>query len=138
MSNLLVAMVCKDGLLVVSTVPISPHVDTAYNTSSDSNATNSDEEDSSEKNDANSASSKTTTIDSDENLSSLFLFDETCASTLTGPIFDIHPCIVGATAGNAVDNRIMRTKLLALGLHAMDQQGMQDVSTARVAKDLAN
>ena len=68
------------------------------------------------------------------------MFDETCASTTTGPILDIHPCIVAATAGNAVDNRIMRTKLLALGVTAMETQGSveEDVRADRVAKDLAN
>jgi len=71
---------------------------------------------------------------------SLFLFDETCASTVTGPIFYIDPCIVGAAAGDAVDNRIMRTKLLALGVDALENQDIveEDVSAGRVAKNLTN
>ena len=152
LSNLLVAMVCRDGLLVVSTLPISPNVDASKEMSneeghaSDDNSKRNGESSSAvadkSENDDDDSVVDTTSDDDDEALQSpsLFLFDETCISTGTGSIFDIHPCIVGATAGNAVDNRIMRTKLLALGLNAMDHQGSteQDVSTARVAKDLAN
>ena len=158
LSNLLVAMVCRDGLLVVSTLPISPNVDARIGNSDEDNNTSghnlgdkiidggNDESspsvvDQSESDDDDGLVDTNSDNDDDEDEApSLFLFDETCTSTSTGSIFDIHPCIVGATAGNAVDNRIMRTKLLTLGLNAMDHQGAieQDVSTARVAKDLAN
>ncbi len=158
LSNLLVAMVCRDGLLVVSTLPISPNVDARIESSNKDDNPSADNPDSEIKIEGNGESSPsingksdsnndddivdTTSDDDDEALQSpsLFLFDETCISTGKGSIFDIHPCIVGATAGNAVDNRIMRTKLLALGLNALDHQGSieQDISTARVAKDLAN
>ena len=141
LSNLLVAMRCRDGLVVVSTLPISPHVDAriAYN-SSDSNTTKSNTSDDNVSNSSDDVSGGPNITTDAVLYPSLFLFDETCTSTATGPIFDIHPCIIGATAGNAVDNRIMRTKLLALGLHAMDHQSSleEDISTARVAKDLAN
>lgn len=52
-----------------------------------------------------------------------------------GPVFDLHPCIVGATAGNAVDNQILRGKLL--GLTSLDHDD-DEVSSGRLAKDLAN
>ena len=176
LSNLLVAMRCRDGLVVMSTLPVSPHVDariaTTRNTNThtaadadadadaDVNTTRTDTSSSSSNDNGNDTSenssdgignttsasttnNETASDDDDDDDSlypSLFLFDETCTSTVTGPIFDIHPCIVGATAGNAVDNRIMRTKLLALGLNALEHQGAfeEDVTTGRVAKDLAN
>lgn len=162
MSNLLVAMRCRDGLLVISTIPISPHVDARTATIAVvTNTTRSITSGSVGSNDTsdicfesetrdgtgNATSASTankianTTGNNDGNFHpSLFLFDQTCTSTVTGAIFDIHPCIVGATAGNAVDNRIMRTKLLALGLNALEVQGTieEDVAAGRVAKDLAN
>jgi hypothetical protein len=179
LSNLLVAMRCRDGLVVISTLPISPHLDARIATTSirtavdvdgdvDANTTRTNTSSSDSSNDtdndndngtsdicsdgvgnatsASTTDNETTNDDDNDNdddnslYPSLFLFDETCSSTVTGPIFDIHPCIVGATAGNAVDNRIMRTKLLALGLNALENQGAfeEDVTTGRVAKDLAN
>jgi 20S proteasome alpha/beta subunit len=175
LSNLLVAMRCRDGLVVMSTLPVSPHVDariaTSRNTNThahthtaagadgaddnttrtDTSSSNDNDNDTSEHSfdgtgnatSASTTNNETANDDDDDDDSlypSLFLFDETCTSTVTGPIFDIHPCIVGATAGNAVDNRIMRTKLLALGLNALEHQGAseEDVTPGRVAKDLAN
>ena len=147
LSNILVAMRCRDGLLVISTFPVSPHVDAKITTTTiDANTSrtnmtantgdNSDDTIGPAQNETSSS-----TADSDGSAHpSLFLFHETSTSATTGPIFDMHPCIVGATAGNTVDNRIMRAKLLALGLNALENQGAieEDVTTGRVAKDLAN
>jgi hypothetical protein len=149
LSNLLLAMKCRDGLLVISTLPISPHVDARIEIGTNATRTaNSDGDGNSSSNGSNNANANTTAtgnsnhdeIDAPPLHPSLFLFEDTCTSTVTGPIFDIHPCIVGATGGNSVDNTIMRNKLLALGLDALESQGAleEDVTTSTVARDLAN
>ena len=163
-SNLLVAMKCRDGLLVLSTFPVSPHLDTRIahgpangnndddDTASTNTARTTKDDDSDARIDetsgnggAHESTVHETTSEDDEAREevlcpSLFLFDETCASTTTGPVLDIHPCMVAATAGNAIDNRIMRSKLLALGLDAAKTQGVaeEDVRAGRVARDLAD
>lgn len=164
LSNLLVAIKCRDGLLVVSTYPVSPNVDARIASLAGSNQTNTissasvqqGNDDNSGHSDDGIESNQTTTNEtldvSGSNNSnphtgeeshtypSLFLFEETCASTSTGPIFDIHPCMVGATAGNAVDNRILGEKLLDLGLATTNFEEDDPLAGAadRVAKDLAN
>ena len=160
MSNLLLAMRCRDGLLVISTFPVSPHVDASiiaeFVTDANTTCTNTNsakstvcDDNSGEtildiRNVVSVSTTNETANTSSSNESSfypsLFLFDETCTSTTTGSIFDLHPCIVAATAGNAVDNRILRTKLLALGSNAVENQAAVEVEVRaeRLAKDLAN
>uniref|UniRef100_A0A7S4AIT4 Uncharacterized protein n=1 Tax=Pseudo-nitzschia australis TaxID=44445 RepID=A0A7S4AIT4_9STRA len=168
-SNLLLAVKCRDGLLVISTLPISPHVDARIasianmdnaNISSSSSSSSTGIESSNSNtgnNDHGMESNKTATNENTDSTGSnniqteeesrktypsLFLFDETCTSTTTGPIFEIHPCMVGATAGNSVDNRILGGKLLALGLAATtcseEDDDLGEAAADRVAKDLAN
>ena len=155
LSNLVLAMRYRDGLLLISTIPTSPYLETRIDNTSiddvdekkvnvDTATATATSTTGSIKND----SKKTTNIDViddvDDSLlsssSSLFLFDETCLTTTTCPILDIHPCIVAATAGNAVDNKIMRTRLFALGVSAMETQGIveEDVSVDQIVRDLAN
>jgi hypothetical protein len=156
LSNLVLAMRYRDGLLLISTIPTSPYLETRIDNTSiddvdekkvyvDTATSTATSTTGSIKND----NKETTNIDVNDDvddsllsssLSSLFLFDETCLTTTTCPILDIHPCIVAATAGNAVDNKIMRTRLFALGVSAMETQGIveEDVSVDQIVRDLAN
>jgi hypothetical protein len=156
LSNLVLAMRCRDGILIISTLPTSPYLETRIDNTSiddvdekkvyvDTATSTATSTTGSIKND----NKETTNIDVNDDvddsllsssLSSLFLFDETCLTTTTCPILDIHPCIVAATAGNAVDNKIMRTRLFALGVSAMETQGIveEDVSVDQIVRDLAN
>eukprot|EP00531_Pseudo-nitzschia_arenysensis_P012710 CAMPEP_0116147000 /NCGR_PEP_ID=MMETSP0329-20121206/17496_1 /TAXON_ID=697910 /ORGANISM="Pseudo-nitzschia arenysensis, Strain B593" /LENGTH=382 /DNA_ID=CAMNT_0003642849 /DNA_START=50 /DNA_END=1198 /DNA_ORIENTATION=+ len=58
-------------------------------------------------------------------------------NTVQGPIFDLDPCILGATAGNAVDNQILKQRLLGLTT-VVDPNDDDEVSSGSLAKDLAN
>lgn len=149
LSNLVLAMRCRDGLLVISTLPTSSYLDITTSTSctdiknkvSIDAASPTSAGNTSIHTDNKSANSTVNgTIDNSALSSSLFLFDETCLTTTTGPILAIHPCIVVATAGNAVDNKVMRSRLLALGVNAIETQGFveEDVRVDQIARDLAN
>ena len=154
LSNLVLAMRYRDGLLLISTVPTSPYLETRIDNTSiddvDEKKVNVDTATATATSTTGSIKNdnkKTTNIDVNDDVddsllssSSLFLFDETCLTTTTCPILDIHPCIVAATAGNAVDNKIMRTRLFALGVSAMETQGIveEDVSVDQIVRDLAN
>jgi 20S proteasome alpha/beta subunit len=156
LSNLVLAMRYRDGLLLISTIPTSPYLETRIDNTSiddvDEKKVNVDTATAtatatsttgSIKNDDEETTNIDVNDDVDDSLlssSSLFLFDETCLTTTTCPILDIHPCIVAATAGNAVDNKIMRTRLFALGVTAMETQGIveEDVSVDQIVRDLAN
>jgi len=96
MSNLVIAAKCKDGLVIMTTLPISLYA-----------------------------------RDHNKTMQSLFLWDE----DTEGPIFDMHPCIVGATAGNAVDNRILKDRLMNIGLSALEET---DIYSSVLAKAVAN
>ncbi|MGK3735031.1 MAG: hypothetical protein ACI8RD_007385 [Bacillariaceae sp.] len=157
LSNLVLAMRCRDGILIISTLPTSPYLETRIDNTSiddvDEKKVNVDTATSTITTGSIKNDKETTNIDVDEDVdvdvddsllspssSSLFLFDETCLTTTTCPILDIHPCIVAAAAGNAVDNKIMRTRLFALGVTAMETQGIveEDVSVDQIVRDLAN
>ena len=154
LSNLVLAMRYRDGLLLISTIPTSPYLETRIDNTSiddvDEKKVNVDTATATATSTTGSIKNdnkKTTNIDVNDDVddsllssSSLFLFDETCLTTTTCPILDIHPCIVAATAGNAVDNKIMRTRLFALGVSAMETQGIveEDVSVDQIVRDLAN
>jgi 20S proteasome alpha/beta subunit len=151
LSNLVLAMRCRDGLLIISTLPTSPYLETRIDNTSiddvDEKKVNADTATATSttgsiKNDNKETTNIDVNVDVDDSLlsSSLFLFDETCLTTTTCPILDIHPCIVAATAGNAVDSKIMRTRLFALGVSAMETQGIveEDISVDQIVRDLAN
>jgi 20S proteasome alpha/beta subunit len=65
----------------------------------------------------------------------LFLVNETSSIPY---IFDIHPSLTAATAGNAVDGQILRTKLQAFCEHAMETQGEDAVQASVLARRIAD
>jgi hypothetical protein len=96
-SNLLLALHCQEGLVVISTIPTSPHLNTTNNT--------------------------------------LFLVNETSSIPY---IFDIHPSLTAATAGNAVDGQVLRTKIQAFCEFAMETQGEDAVQASVLARRVAD
>jgi len=145
LSNLVLAIRCRDGLLVISTLPTSSYLDITTGCTDIENKDNVNAATSAGNacihSDNKSANSTVNgNFDNSSIFPSLFLFDETCLTTTTGPILAIHPCIVVATAGNAVDNKVMRSRLFALGVNAIETQGFveEDVRVDQVARDLAN
>jgi hypothetical protein len=109
LSNVLIAMRCRDGLVVISTIPTSPFLNT---TSVSATLDDKDGE----------TGTSPTTPSSGAHDASLFLFDETCSGTSTCPLIDIHPCLVAGTGGNAVDGQLLRQYLVALGVSTLENQ----------------
>lgn len=144
-SNLVIALYCRDGLVVVSTVPTSPFL----NTTSSVRVVVDDNDKSDNENDNGNIHVSTQSLflfhddrSADDNVS-----DDTASqrrrrplSATSVPIFDLHPCLVAATAGNAVDGQILRTRLAKLGVEALEMQGRTEpnVRASTVAKNLAN
>jgi len=127
-SNLLMAIRCpKDGsVVVVSTVTTSPHlnVTTTLIPAYDNNNNDDDAKD-------GSASNETTTA-----TASLFLANASLSSPAP-VLFDLTPNCMAATAGNAVDGHVLKTKLLAFAEGAMDY-AKDDIRAAVLARRLAD
>jgi hypothetical protein len=106
-SNLVVALHCRDGLVVISTLPTSPHLNTTATNNNNSTST-----------------------------STLWLVKDTA----TTPIVDLSPCITAATAGNAVDGQVLRTKLQAYAEYAMETQGQHphSIQASELARRVAD
>jgi 20S proteasome alpha/beta subunit len=106
-SNLVVALHCQDGMLMLSTVPLSPYLNTTITPFHNNH------------NNTNITSEKTTTTTTTPT-ASLFLVqneDDTsadAAATTTLPIMDLTPGIIGATAGKALDCQVLRLRMQAL------------------------
>jgi 20S proteasome alpha/beta subunit len=159
-SNVVIALKCRQGLLVVTTVPTSAFLNTSeiivhgQATSSDTDQdieSHTEDEDggSRHSSDENGARNHSSILSSP----SLFLFDETCRTTTTSPIMLDGPLvqhdIVAATGGNAVDGKILRFNFLSLVTRAVQTvTGLEPVATnvdsddviseVLVARDLAH
>ncbi|KAG7351756.1 proteasome subunit [Nitzschia inconspicua] len=140
-SNVVVAMKCRHGLLLVTTVPTSPFLNTTT-TIQYPTTTGDNEQD---------ATTTTTSF------RSLFLLDETCKTTTTSPIVLDGPLfphdLVAATGGNAVDGKLLRHALSSLisrdiqsvsGLepfghhHHTINDPWHVISAKKLARDMAN
>ena len=130
----------RGGILIISTIPTSPYLNDIHE--EDDETTDADCEGNDENNkkrdekteDVNRKdSTDTATCETDKHEeavalpSSLFLFEETWrdATTTGHPIFGIHPdCegIMAATAGNTVDNTLLRQRIISVG----EQAALQD------------
>jgi hypothetical protein len=106
-SNLVVALHCQDGMLMLSTVPLSPYLNTTITP----------------LHDKNNSSTTNNTLSSGEmatpTTASLFLVenvedDSDQATTTTLPIVDLASGIIGATAGKALDCQVLRLRMQAL------------------------
>jgi 20S proteasome alpha/beta subunit len=134
-SNVVIALKCRQGLLMVTTVPTSAFLNTSgiFTTDQDNNDDshgefgNGDSHHTSDYDDARNHSLLSTTP-------SLFLFDETCRTTTTSPIMLDGPLvqhdIVAATGGNAVDGKILRFTFLSLVTRAVQTlSGLEPVAS---------
>lgn len=109
-SNLVVALHCRDGMLMLSTVPLSPYLNTTITPLNNNNNNNNSEND---ENDNTTETGSTTALfliqnedSTDESTSESF------SSTL--PIVDLTPGILGATAGKVLDCQVLRLRMQAL------------------------
>ena len=118
-SNVVIALHCRGGIVAVSTVPTSPYLDTT--TSSSSSSSSPDR--------------------------SLFLFGENeNGNQMSGnvvssvPIFDIHPYLIGATAGNAADGQILRQTMIEISINEALESSSQSgpLSSSTMARALAD
>jgi hypothetical protein len=117
-SNLVVALCCQDGIVMLSTVPLSPHLNT------------------------------TTTPLVDENNrtigSSLFLIENVPGdeSSNTLPIVDLGPGVLGATAGKQGDSQVLRMRLEAMAQQSvdvdLDDQIVSELSVPKLARKMAD
>ncbi|KAG7365858.1 proteasome subunit [Nitzschia inconspicua] len=152
-SNVVVAMKCRQGLLLVTTVPTSPFLNTTTISSSTTTTTTISEmvSDTDNEQDVKTTATTTTTF------RSLFLLDETCETTTTSPILLDGPLfphdVVAATGGNAVDGKLLRHALASLitrdvqSVSGLEPLGHRHrtingpwhvVSAKRLARDMAN
>ena len=124
----------RGGILILSTIPTSPYLQDIhedYEDDDEDEHANDESNDEQNKNRDEKTEDRPTDIilteDTRPPSSSLFLFEETWreATTTGQPIFGIHPdCegILAATAGNTVDNTLLRQRIIAVG----EQAAMQD------------
>ena len=130
-SNLVVALHCQDGMLMLSTVPLSPYLNTSIIPMDNNKPSN----------DINGTDAATT--------SSLFLVqneisDTGCeVGTTTLPIVDLTPGIIGAAAGKVLDCQVLRLRMQALVQQLieddLDQATKSDgILVSKVARLLAD
>ena len=112
--NLVMAMNCKNGTVIVSTVTMSPYL----NCSQQLLIWNNNDDD--HENDGDSSSS---------------------SSSSTVPIFDLSPTLVAATAGNPIHRQVFKGKLHACCQSLMQQQQQlveQDIQSGPLARFVAD
>jgi 20S proteasome alpha/beta subunit len=116
-SNVVIAMKCRQGMVVVSTVPTSAFVNSTT-TSTTAVAVSFDNNNNNNKHNNNDTVTTSVKQETGSFSPSLFLLEETCCTTTTSPILssslDGQDDLVAATAGNAVDGNVLRSTLLAL------------------------
>jgi hypothetical protein len=139
-SNVVIALKCREGLLVVTTVPTSAFLNTSIILHG--MTTNDDIDQDFESHGGDMDGNIHETRDENDSLNhslssspSLFLFDETCHTTTTSPIMLDGPLvqhdIVVATGGNAVDGKILRYKFLSLVKRVVQTvSGLEPVAVA--------
>ena len=134
-NNVVVALVCQDGILMLSTVPLSPHLNTTTILTSTPLR-------SIETNHSNNNTTHSTNHDDQVMGTSLFLSGTTSAedestghstssTTLSSsilPIVQLGPGIVGATAGKMGDSQVLRMRLEAMAQQQpwMDEDDDED------------
>jgi 20S proteasome alpha/beta subunit len=136
-SNVVIAMKCRQGLVVVSTIPTSAFVNSTTTRTTAVDVAVSFDDDNNNNNNNNNNNAPTTAMKQEtESLSpSLFLLEETCCTTTTSPILssslDGQDDLVAATAGNAVDGNVLRSTLLALMSNylAKSSSAMEPIAT---------
>jgi 20S proteasome alpha/beta subunit len=139
-SNIVIALKCREGLLVVTTVPTSAFLNTSEILQGvATNGDNTDQHDESHGESGRGDIHHSSDYDDARNhslwsTSSLFLFDETCQTTTTSPIMLDGPLvqhdIVAATGGNAVDGIILRFNFLSLVTRAVQTvSGVESVAS---------
>lgn len=158
-SNVVIAMKCREGLVVFSTLPTSPFLNTTEirHTSVVSNGDDEVEKNLQQKMEGDETGKATVSI----SYPSLFLLEETCQSTTTSPIMLDGPLLrhdlVAATGGNTVYGIFFRHVLSQLiastvqdvsglepivsaGKHVQNrvEAGFDGLSARRLAHDLAN
>lgn len=117
-SNLVVALSCEDGILIFSTIPLSPHLNTTSTPLSD---------------------------ETNEKQSSLFLLesaDEEFSSNNILPIIDLGPGVLGATAGKPSDSQVLRMRLKSMAQQVvdddLDDKHTLQISVPRLARQMAD
>jgi len=102
-ANVVVAVQCQDGMLILSTLAVSPFLNTSLGNST-------------------------------EHSTSLFLEDK---PSTTSPVFQLEENVLAATAGNAVDGQVLRSKIHAYAEYLM--QASEDlVSPSELTRRLAD
>jgi len=149
-NNLVVALQCQDGMLMLSTVTLSPYLNTTV-TPFDSSSSSS-----SNSNSSSSSSSSSTRSGMDTNTSassSLFIISnessesdekDNDAASMILPIVDLTPGVLGATAGQPLDSQVLRLRLQSLA-HSLVQDDLDQIeprsdslSVSKLARQLAD
>lgn len=129
-SNLVVALHCQDGMLMLSTVPLSPYLNaTSITPLHNTSTTTSDaDDDNNNVTDAtitptaslflvhNNDDGDSTHMDADGNVTPL-------------PIVDLAPGMIGAAAGRVLDCQVLRMRMQALAQQLIDDDLDQTPST---------
>ncbi len=106
-SNLVVAVHCQDGMLILSTVPLSPYLNTTI-----------------------------TSLRNDSTTASLFLIQNE-ESNDTMPIVDLSPTVVAATAGKPLDSQVLRLRIQAMSQELLEDDPDLPVKDELLATKLA-
>jgi 20S proteasome alpha/beta subunit len=128
-SNLVVSLCCQDGILMLSTVLLSPHLNTTIPQWID------------DDNHHHNHNNNNQTIIGISSLIVETSSEETNTNDTT-PILELGPGVVGATAGKPGDSQVLRMRLEAMALQLveddLDDHVLSKVSVPRLARQMAD